>query len=161
METDSIHNVLIALHAGTSTISFFAGCFLILFPRYMSNQRLFDLYWWTLVGMVVLLAGAILVYWMEYSGTERIIFPGLFALGIYMLYRGWNANRLLRSQESHWEHAYIKHIGFTLISLFEGFIIVSGLNSGLPGWLVALVAILGVLLGRWSIGVAQQRAKLK
>ena len=51
--------------------------------------------------------------------------------------------------------------GFTLISLFEGFIIVSGLNSGLPGWLVALVAIIGVLLGRWSIGVAQQRAKLK
>ena len=47
-----------------------------------------------------------------------------------------------------------------LISLFEGFIIVSGLNSGLPGWLVAILAILGVLLGRWLIRFAQRRIEM-
>lgn len=125
--------------------------------RYGSNQRFFSLYWWTLIGMVILLAGAIVVYWTEYSGVERIIFPGLLALGVYMLYRAWSAKHLLQSQHDHWRHDYIKHIGFTLISLFEGFVIVSGLNSGLPGWLVALLAITGVLIGRWVIGLGQRR----
>ena len=55
------------------------------------------------------------------------------------------------------KHTFIEHIGFTLISLFEGFIIVSGLNSGIPGGLVAVVAILGVLVGRWALGLAQRR----
>jgi hypothetical protein len=97
------------------------------------------------------------VYWTNYSSVERIIFPGLFVLGIYMLYRARNANLLRKAHQNNWTQGYIEHIGFTLISLFEGFIIVSGLNSGFPGWLVALLAILGVLAGRWMIGFAQRR----
>ncbi len=157
MDTQSLHNILIILHAISATICFFAGCFLILSLKQAANPQWFNFYWGTLVGMVTLLAGAILVYWTNYSGVERIIFPGLFVLGIYMLYRAWNANLLRKAQPNDWTQAYIEHIGFTLISLFEGFIIVSGLNSGVPGWLVALLAILGVLVGRWMIGFAQRR----
>ena len=157
MDIQAIHNVLIVLHAITATISFFVGCFLIISLRNRRGQEWFGLYWWTLVGMVVLLAAVIFVYWTEYSGIERILFPGLFALGLYMLYRARSANSLLTSQPTDWKHPYIEHIGFTLISLFEGFIIVSGLNSGLPVWLVSLVAILGVLIGRWSIAYTQRK----
>ena len=159
MDNHSIHNAFIILHAASATISFFAGCCLILLPRYMVDQRLFHLYWWTLIGMVALLAGSIIVYWMKYTSAERIIFPGLFVLGLYMLFRARSAQYLLRSQPSDWKSTYVKDIGFTLISLFEGFVIVSGLNSGVPGALVALLAILGVLLGRWAIRIAQQKAK--
>lgn len=74
-----------------------------------------------------------------------------------MLYRAQRASLLLKTQPNAWEQNYIDHIGFTLISLFEGFIIVGGLNAGIPGWLVALAAILGVLIGRWVIGFAQRR----
>jgi len=157
MDIYSIHNVIIILHATAATIAFFAGCLLIFSPAYMSNQRLFSVYEWALISMIVLLAGAIFVYWTQYSSLERIIFPGLFALGLYMLYRAWSANRLLVSGQSNWENDYIEHIGFTLISLFEGFIIVSGLNSGFPGWLVGVIAVIGVLLGRWLIGDARRR----
>lgn len=157
MDIQALHNVLIILHAIAATVSFFAGCFLILSLRNTRMRRWFSLYWWTLVGMVVLLAAAILVYWTEYSGTERIIFSGLFVLSLYMLYRARSANSLLTSQQTNWEHSYIEHVGFTLISLFEGFIIVSGLNSGLPVWLVALVAILGLLVGQWLIGFSQRK----
>ena len=157
MDILSIHNTLIILHATAATISFFAGCLLIFSLAQISNQRLFSLYWWTLVGMVVLLAAAMLVYWTAYSSIERIIFPGLLGLGIYMLYRARNASHLLGDQQNDWKHDYIEHIGFTLISLFEGFIIVSGLNSGISGWLVAVAAILGVFIGRWVIHSAQQR----
>jgi len=95
---------------------------------------------------------------MEYSGAERIVFPGLLGLAIYMLYRARKASLLFAAQRNGWKHDYIEHIGFTLISLFEGFVIVGGLNSGLPGWLVALLAIAGVLAGRMVLGFAQRRA---
>jgi len=157
MNVQSLHNVLIFLHASAATISFFAGSFLILSLKNTSTRRWFGLYWWSLVGMVILLAGAILVGWTEYSNTERIIFPALFGLGIYMLYRARSANRLLTTQQNGWKQGHIEHIGFTLISLFEGFIIVGGLNSGISGWLVAVLAVLGIFGGRWMIGFAQQK----
>ena len=157
MDVHSLHNVLIMLHAAAAAISFFAGFFLILSLRQASNQRLFSLYLWSLVGMVVLLIGAMLVYWNEYSDTERIIFPILLGLGMFMLYRAQNANRLLKVQQKDWKLGYIEHIGFTLISLFEGFVIVTFLNAGVPGWFVALLAILGVFVGRWMIGFAQRK----
>jgi hypothetical protein len=76
---------------------------------------------------------------------------------MYMLYRARNARRLLQDHQGAWNHEYIEHIGFTLISLFEGFIIVAVLNAGGPGWLVAILAILGILAGRSVIGFAQRR----
>jgi hypothetical protein len=157
MDIQSIHNVLIIVHAAAATISFFAGCLLIFSPTYTANRRLFSLYWWSLIAMIILLMSAIVVYWTEYSNIERIIFPGLLVLGFYMLYRAQSANRLLGAQKNDWKQGYVEHIGFTLISLFEGFIIVSGLNSGISGLLVAVVAVVGVLVGRWLIGFAQRR----
>ena len=159
MDIRSLHNILIILHAASATVSFFAGGILMFSRKYTSNQMVFLVYWWTLVGMTVLLAGSILIYWTEYTGAERIIFPGLLILAIYMLYRARQANQLLQAQQHGWQQGYMEHIGFTLISLFEGFIIVSGLNAGLPSWLVAFLAILGVLGGRWSIAFAQRRVE--
>lgn len=157
MDVSQLHYHLIILHAFSGTISFFAGCALVLLPKYLANKRLFALYFWSLVGLIVFLAGAMIAHWMHYSNPERIIFTGLFGLGIYMLYRAQNASRLLKSQQNNWKHSYIDHIGFTLISLFEGFIIVTVLSAGGPGWLVAILAILGVLIGRWAIDLAQRR----
>ena len=159
MNTDSIRAIFITLHSISATVGFFAGSFLMVSPVYTSSQRFFGLYWWTLVGMSVFLAGSILVSWVQYSVIERIVFPGLLALSLYMLYRAWNAKRLLQDQPDTWKHDYLEHIGFTLISLFEGFIIVSGLNAGLPGWSVALIGILGILIGRWLILFSRRRVE--
>jgi len=157
MDVESLHNVLIMLHAATAAISFFAGCLLLFAPTYISNQRLFSLYWSSLIGMVVLLIGALIVYWNQYSATERIVFPVLLGLGMFMLYRAQNARSLYKAQQDNWKLGYIEHIGFTLISLFEGFVIVTVLNAGGPGWLVALLAVLGVFIGRFVIGLAQRK----
>ena len=158
MDLQSVHTALILLHAATATVAFFAGCLLIFSPTYISNQRLFNLYIWMLGGMVVLLADAIFIYWSEYSDLERIIFPALLGLGIFMFLNARIAGGLLKEGKKNWKTGYIESIGFTLISLFEGFIIVSGLNSGVQGWLVAVIAILGVVAGRWVIAYAKQRA---
>jgi len=107
--------------------------------------------------MVVLLADAIFVYWSQYTSLERIIFPALLGLGIFMFLNARIASGLLKAEKKNWKPGYIESIGFTLISLFEGFIIVSGLHSGMPGWLVAAIAIFSVLGGRWLIAYAKQR----
>ena len=158
MDSSLVHSFIIVLHAATATIAFFAGCLLIFSTRYAFNQNLFNLYFWTLIGMTILLAIAIAVSWQEYTNVERIVFPGLLGLALFMVFRGWGAGLVLRTHQNDWKIGYTEHIGFTLISLFEGFIIVSGLNSGLHGWLVALVAILGLLVGRWAIFQVKRRS---
>ena len=107
--------------------------------------------------MALLLAGAVAVYWSNYSDVERIVFPGLLGLALFMLFRAWGAGVVFATQQKNWKLGYVEHIGFTLISLFEGFIIVGGLDLGIPGWLVAIVAVLGLFAGRGLIGSAKQR----
>src|SRR6266496_2666448 len=155
MDVQFLHTIFIALHAASAVISFFVGCFLIFSLRNTAIQRWFGLYWWALIALVIFLAAAILVNWAEYSTIERIIFPALFVLALYMLYRARGANRSLETKQKGWQPDAIKDIGFTLISLFEGFIIVGGIDVGFPGWLIAVAAILGFLLGNWLMGFAQ------
>ena len=49
---------------------------------------------WSLVALVVFLAGAIAAHWPQLGGTERLTFSALFLLGPYMLYRA-NEARLI------------------------------------------------------------------
>lgn len=104
--------------------------------------------------MVVFLALAMLTEWTAYSGTERAVFTGLLGLGIYMLYRGFSAGTLLKTRTDEWSEAFVHHIGFTLISLFEGFVIVSALNAKAPVWLVGTVAVVGIVAGRRMVKTA-------
>lgn len=157
MDSSSLHNIFIVLHTVTAVISFLAGGLLLYSRAYATNRTLFGLYFWTLAAMAILLAGAIIVYWDGYSDTEQVVYPALLVLAVFMLFRGWGAGLVLNTQQKGWKLGYVEHIGFTLISLFEGFIIVSGLNAGLPGWLIAVVAVLGLLAGRWLIASAKQK----
>lgn len=36
---------------------------------------------------------------------------------------------------------YLDHVGFTLVALFDAFIVVAVLNLGAPGWLVATAGV--------------------
>jgi len=158
MDTTSTHNTLILLHAVAATLAFCAGSLLIFSAKYLSSHWLFQTYLWSLIAMTLLLASAIFVYWNGYSGNERVIFPGLLGLAFFMVFRAWGAGLVSATQPKNWKLGYVEHIGFTLTSLFEGFIIVSGLNAGVPGWLVGVIAVLGLLAGRWIIGSAKGRA---
>ena len=91
-----------------------------------SRLTLSTFYAGTLIAMVVFLAGAILAHVGQLEALQRGIFAGLFVLSLYMLFRGTRGRTVLRMQHDGWWPIYVDHIGFTLISLFEGFIIVSG-----------------------------------
>jgi hypothetical protein len=56
-------------------------------------------------------------------------------------------------------HSMIELVGFTLIALFDGFVIVTAIDAGAPGWLVGVVAVAGVLFGRRLVALAHRRAE--
>lgn len=142
------HLIMIVLHATAAALCFIFGA-LTLLPHLSHHSRLTlaTYYVVTLIAMIVFLAGAILAHVGQLEALQRGIFAGLFVLGLYMLFRGMRARTVLRVQPDDWWTIYVNHIGFTLISLFEGFIIVSGIDLGAPGWLTAVVAVLGVVVG--------------
>ncbi len=157
MDTESMHRLFIMLHAISGAVSFVAGCLLIFSTGQGVNRPLFGLYAGFLAVLVGSLLGAMIVNWMVYGVAERVIFSGLLGLGVYMLYRAWRAHLARETRSPHARHDYIEHIGFTVISLFEGFIILTVLRMSDSGWLVALFAILGVVAGRRMIAFAQRR----
>src|SRR5712692_3306811 len=142
------HLIMIVLHATAAALCFILGA-LTLVPHLSHHSRLTlsTYYVGTLIAMIVFLAGAILAHVGQLEALQRGIFAGLFVLSLYMLFRGTRGRTVLRMQHDGWWPIYVDHIGFTLISLFEGFIIVSGIDLGAPGWLTAIVAVLGEVVG--------------
>lgn len=155
------HNLLIALHAAAAVISFIVGVIILLPPaawRSSSNlDFLSKLFLGTLALMLVLLIGVIVVDWLGLDNIQRLIFSGLTALGVFMVWRAIQADYLLTNRPAGWQPKYTAHIGFDLISLFEGFIIISSIDLGAPVWLVVILALFGVLTGRWLVHLADSR----
>jgi CDP-diglyceride synthetase len=136
-----LHGALIALHATTGVLSFAAGA---LAMRPGASAVTFRVYFWSLVAMLLFLAGAVAVAWPDLDSTTRLVYTGLAVLGAYMLWRANRARTLLARQE---RGPFLDDIGFTLISLFDAFVIVAAADLGAPGWLVAVVGVVGALAG--------------
>jgi hypothetical protein len=49
-------------------------------------------------------------------------------------------------------------VGFTLIALFDGFVIVRAIDLGVPIWLMLAIGALGVLAGRLDVLRLKARA---
>ncbi len=136
-----LHPVLIYGHAVGGLVAFGLGC-LVLRPR--KADAVFHAYFVALWAMVLLLVAVVGVDWRELPPVSRLTYSGLTLLAFYTGFRGVQARRLLRHQTVGWKGDYIAHVGFTLISLFDGFVIVGALDMNAPSWLVGAVGVLGV-----------------
>lgn len=54
-----------------------------------------------------------------------------------MAWRAWRAGTRLRTRHPGWQRRYLDDIGFTLIALFDGFVVVGAIDLSLPAWLIA------------------------
>jgi hypothetical protein len=154
-----LHTTMIVLHAAAGVVAFVAGC-LALFPP-GDNRRapqVFQVYLVSLGLMIVFLVGAMAAHWQQLSTAERVIFSGLFLLALYMGWRALSARGLLGRRSEQWRLPYMEHIGFTLIALWDGFVIVLAIDLGAPGWLVIVLAVLGVVVGNRALHWAEARA---
>jgi hypothetical protein len=69
----------------------------------------------------------------------------LLNLGAYTVWRGLLAKRALIRQGANWQNHYIGHVGFTLISLFDGFTIVGAIDLKAPAPVVVFAGALGII----------------
>ena len=157
--TDSLlHTVLIYGHAVGGLVAFGLGC-LVLRPRQQKESAVFRAYFVSLWVMVLLLALVVGADWAELPPVSRMTFGGLTLLALYTGLRGWQARRLLYNQTADWQGDYVSHVGFTLISLFDGFVIVGALDMNAPGWIVGAVGVLGVVVGISAINLVKSHLK--
>lgn len=146
-----IHDTLILGHLLGGAVAFIAGC-IILVPSLSYQARSAGLRVF-LAGLAVLILSlwAVVIYdWPGLLLAQKITFGALSLLALYMAWRAVQAFRVFYGRASGGRQEFTDHIGFNLISLFDGFVIVSALDLGAPGWLVGLIAILGVVVGIWA-----------
>src|SRR5262245_28919380 len=124
----SFHDLFIALHA-TAGVGCFAAGVLCLGLTSAVRWRL-DAYIGLLVGLLVFLVAAVLVAWPGLDLGTRLIYSGLFGLGLFMLWRALRARTRIATQAEGWRPRYLDDVGFTLISLFDGFVIVLAIDLG-------------------------------
>lgn len=144
-------SILIAIHTAAGVIAFAAGWFAL-------RRRVFGtIHLWSLITLMVSVTLAVILDWTTLATATRIVFVALIVLAGYLVLR---AVRVLRSppattpeQRSH----LIDLIGFNLVALFDGFVVILALDLGAPAWLIAAIAVAGVVVGHLTIRVTRAR----
>ena len=142
------NTLFVTVHATAAVVAFAAGVLSLRSVRFLPAYRI------SLGVMAAALVPAVLVDWSATDVAARVAFAGLIGLAVAMVVRGELASR------RPWAAAYVEHIGFTLISLAVGFAVVSGIRLGAPGWLVALLGVGIVLVGRSAVGRIGRRSSI-
>ncbi|PTL71237.1 hypothetical protein C1I63_18530 [Rathayibacter caricis DSM 15933] len=134
----------IAVHATAGVVGFALGLVMALQPRLATKRAVLLLYVAAMIVLVIGLAVAVVAEWSQMEDARRAVDVGLILLGLYTLLRAIQAAAAVRAAHPGWQVAFVDHVGFTLISLFDGFVIVAAINLGVPMPVVILLAILGV-----------------
>lgn len=151
----SLWFLTIILHTLFAVVSFVIGIILLSASKLKRFPWLIKLFIISLIGMNVFMVAATVSHWYDISTTERVIFSGLPALGLYMLYRGIQAKtNIMQDKLSN----YIDDIGFILISLFNGFVIVTLIDLSAPPITVPFVALVATVVGSKFIKSIKQKA---
>jgi hypothetical protein len=143
-----IHDIAIWAHAVSATVALFVGLDLMFTSALRApppNARA-RIYLVALVATVVFLIVAVAVEWDEITTGERISFSALTALALVMAVRGARGTASFGAQNRS-PVSHLDDIGFTVIALFDGFVIVAAIDLGVPVWAVALVGVVGVVAG--------------
>jgi hypothetical protein len=137
-----LHTVLIGIHAALGGLALVAGIVAI------RRGRLFGVFLCSLIGTIVFLAAALVVEWSGLDTTEQVIFAALAALGVYMVIRAVQAARL-RPNLGRPSPAYVNHVGFNVIALFDAFVVILVLDLGAPVWLMVTAALVVAIGGHF------------
>lgn len=150
-----MHTILILGHAVAGLVALVLGC-LVLRPQPARSLR-FRSYLIALTAMLVLVVAVVAVDWAELGTGQRVTFTLLLLLGGYTVLRGVQARRALRRMPPGWRDRYVDHVGFTVISLFDGFAIVGAIDLRAPLPIVLAVGALGVATGILAINRVKRR----
>jgi hypothetical protein len=142
-----LHVALIVLHAGFATIAFGIGCSLMASLPASARTLRFVAYYASAMAAMALLITVVLVDWNGLPVLKRVAFGLLCLLALYLAFRTEQARMTLRTVAAGWRARFAGHIGFVLISLFDGFCIISAIDLHLPPVVIVVVAVFGVAAG--------------
>lgn len=149
-----LHTSLIAGHAVSALAAFGLGALIAV--RGGGHPAHSWLYAIALTLMTVFVASVVAVDWGTLAGALRGVFAALLALATYTTWRGWRARSRLRAGPAS-RTAALDDIGFTLITLFTGFVVILAQDLGGPVWLVVLAGIVAVVAGRRLVRAVTSR----
>jgi len=143
-----VQDLLIVVHTAAGVTALVAGVVFVLHSdRARARSRVVTTYFCGLVLSGT--TGAVVLWdWPNLGGGERTAFTALIVLAAVMVVRADRARRAMILARRGWQTAFVDGIGFTLISLFDGFLVVTALDLGAPAWLVAAAGVAGVIVGR-------------
>lgn len=141
------HWLLIALHAGFAVAAFVLSCLVLATLPSSPRSRRFRWFAWCLTAAMALLIVVVAVDWSQLTVAKRIAFGILALLALYLIVRVGQARRAVRRRPTGWRKAFIGHVGFVMISLFDGFCIVAAIDLRLSPTVIAAVAVGGVIAG--------------
>jgi len=141
----ALRNGLIAAHTISGAAAFVLGALVAV--RRGSHPVQAWLYVTALTLMALLVTGAVILDWHALTPATRGIFAALLALAAYTVWRGWQARKKLTAAGPSLPGA-LDDLGFTLITLFTGFVVILAGDLGGPVWLVVALGILAVMAGR-------------
>src|SRR5439155_19276963 len=120
-------------------------------------------YYAALVLMAAALPVAVLLDWATLDGPTQVAFVALCVLAGTMVWEADRARRFLRrapaAMSAARSGAFVEAVGFTVIALLDGFAIITALNLGAPGWAVAVVGVLVVLVARPAVAATRAHAQ--
>ena len=149
-----LNTVFVLVHATAATLAFVAGVLAVPGGRFLGTYRV------AVVVMAAALVPAVLVDWTDTDPVARAVFGGLLLLAGAVVVRAELAVRARPERTGGVRAAYLGHLGFTLIALADGFVVVAAIRAGAPGWLVALGAAAVVVAGHSAVRLGIRRLVL-
>lgn len=149
----TLHDSLIAAHAVSGVIAFALGVALAL--RRSPHPAQAMAYAIALTLMALFVTGAVILDWPSLAPAAQGLFTTLLALAAYTVWRGWKARNELTPRRH--EPGAVDDVGFTLITLFTGFVVILVNDLGGPAWLLAVLGILAILAGRRAVVLIKAR----
>lgn len=139
------HTVLIALHALSGAVALMTG---LVAHR---GRALFETYLWSLVATVIFLALAVVEEWSRLDAAAQVLFAAFTGLGVVMVWLATRARGLPLSPR------YVSLVGFTVVALFDAFIVITVLNVGAPVFLVVASGVLVAIGGHFVLRAINAR----
>lgn len=142
------HAIFIAAHAVTGVIALVTGLIA------MWLRRLFDVYLGSLAAMTAFLMVAIVAEWGTLDTAARVLFTAFAGLAIIMVWRAVLARRLLADGRSA---RYLDHVGFTVVALFDAFVVIAVLDAGAPVWVVVGAGVMIAIAGHFALRLGKRQ----
>lgn len=149
---------MIILHTVAGAAAFAVGVVALQPERVRRHTWLPTLLAVLVTGLVVFMVGAMAAHWGDLNAAARTVFCVLTVLALYMLHRALRARAASAHLTGPGQGRYMDDVGFVLVALFNGFVIVSALDLNAPSWAVGSLVLLAVLVGHHAIAQAKDHA---